>query len=147
MRALRAHNRSKCEGDTPQEGATFCLCHKPPQGSMLTCSLCLDLFHSELKNLYCWERGYAVLLRIYMIHSVRICSIQGILRKNYEWLLLVPGGCVPSSHRSKVKLSNEGRFLCPSCERSRRPRLETILALLVALQKLPLRYYKKVYGT
>ncbi|KAK3857439.1 hypothetical protein Pcinc_003821 [Petrolisthes cinctipes] len=94
MRALRAHNRSKCDGDTPQEGATFCLCHKPPQATMLTCSLCLDLFHS---------------------------------------------GCVPSSHRSKVKLSNEGRFLCPSCERSRRPRLETILALLVALQKLPLR--------
>ncbi|KAG7166548.1 Lysine-specific demethylase 5C-like [Homarus americanus] len=94
MRALRAHNRNKRDGESPQEGATFCLCHKPPQPNMLTCSLCLDLFHS---------------------------------------------GCVPSSHRSKVKLSNEGRFLCPSCERSRRPRLETILALLVSLQKLPVR--------
>ncbi|XP_069947647.1 lysine-specific demethylase 5A isoform X2 [Cherax quadricarinatus] len=94
MRALRAHNRNKRDGDNPQEGATFCLCHKPPQPNMLTCSLCLDLFHSA---------------------------------------------CVPSSHRTKVKLSSEGRFLCPSCERSRRPRLETILALLVALQKLPLR--------
>ncbi|XP_071532238.1 lysine-specific demethylase 5A isoform X2 [Panulirus ornatus] len=94
MRALRTHNRNKRDGDSPQEGATFCVCHKPPQPNMLTCSLCLDLFHS---------------------------------------------GCVPSSHRSKVKLSNEGRFLCPSCERSRRPRLETILALLVALQKLPVR--------
>uniref|UniRef100_A0A671R2N4 Lysine-specific demethylase 5D n=1 Tax=Sinocyclocheilus anshuiensis TaxID=1608454 RepID=A0A671R2N4_9TELE len=31
------------------------------------------------------------------------------------------------------------RFLCPRCQRSRRPRLETILALLVALQKLPVR--------
>lgn len=30
-------------------------------------------------------------------------------------------------------------FLCPRCQRSRRPRLETILALLVALQKLPVR--------
>lgn len=30
-------------------------------------------------------------------------------------------------------------FLCPLCRRSRRPRLETILALLVALQKLPVR--------
>ncbi|KAG0710048.1 Lysine-specific demethylase 5A [Chionoecetes opilio] len=94
MRALRAHNRNKRDGDVPQEGATFCLCHKPPQPNMLTCSLCLDLFHS---------------------------------------------GCVPSSHRSKMKLSNEGRFLCPSCERSRRPRLETILSLLVTLQKLPVR--------
>ncbi|KAJ8411958.1 hypothetical protein AAFF_G00142250 [Aldrovandia affinis] len=31
------------------------------------------------------------------------------------------------------------RFLCPLCQRSRRPRLETILALLVALQRLPVR--------
>ncbi|MFT7814238.1 lysine-specific demethylase 5C-like isoform X3 [Arapaima gigas] len=30
-------------------------------------------------------------------------------------------------------------FLCPRCQRSRRPRLETILALLVALQRLPVR--------
>lgn len=33
----------------------------------------------------------------------------------------------------------DSRFLCPQCQRSRRPRLETILALLVALQKLPVR--------
>lgn len=94
MRALRAHNRNKRDGEAVQEGATFCICHKPPQPNMLTCSLCLDLFHLA---------------------------------------------CVPSSHRTKVKLSSEGRFLCPSCERSRRPRLETILSLLVALQKLPVR--------
>lgn len=94
MRALRAHNRNKRDGDALQEGATFCVCHKPPTPNMLTCSLCLDLFHT---------------------------------------------GCVSSSHRTKVKLSSEGRFLCPSCERSRRPRLETILSLLVALQKLPVR--------
>uniref|UniRef100_A0A452V3P1 [histone H3]-trimethyl-L-lysine(4) demethylase n=1 Tax=Ursus maritimus TaxID=29073 RepID=A0A452V3P1_URSMA len=31
------------------------------------------------------------------------------------------------------------KFLCPLCMRSRRPRLETILALLVALQSLPVR--------
>uniref|UniRef100_S4RKK6 PHD-type domain-containing protein n=1 Tax=Petromyzon marinus TaxID=7757 RepID=S4RKK6_PETMA len=35
--------------------------------------------------------------------------------------------------------AKEPRFLCPLCQRSRRPRLETILALLVALQKLPVR--------
>ncbi|XP_074536938.1 lysine-specific demethylase 5C [Halichoeres trimaculatus] len=33
----------------------------------------------------------------------------------------------------------DSRFLCPQCQRSRRPRLETILALLVALQRLPVR--------
>ncbi|XP_007957146.1 lysine-specific demethylase 5D-like [Orycteropus afer afer] len=31
------------------------------------------------------------------------------------------------------------KFLCPLCVRSRRPRLETILALLVSLQRLPVR--------
>ena len=33
----------------------------------------------------------------------------------------------------------EIKFLCPSCLRSRRPRLETIVSLLVALQKLSVR--------
>ncbi|KAM8830696.1 lysine-specific demethylase 5C isoform 1-T1 [Synchiropus picturatus] len=33
----------------------------------------------------------------------------------------------------------DSRFLCLQCQRSRRPRLETILALLVALQRLPVR--------
>ncbi|XP_031700179.1 lysine-specific demethylase 5C isoform X2 [Anarrhichthys ocellatus] len=58
------------------------------------------------------------------------------------------GGCVPSP----ALLPSSGppvnplcwwdwdsRFLCPRCQRSRRPRLETILALLVALQRLPVR--------
>jgi len=31
------------------------------------------------------------------------------------------------------------RFLCPACQRGRRPRLETILSLLVSLQKLSAR--------
>ena len=63
------------------------------------------------------------------------------------------GGCVPfpsvippSSSSSSTHALNplcwwdwDSRFLCPRCQRSRRPRLETILALLVALQKLPVR--------
>ena len=31
------------------------------------------------------------------------------------------------------------KFLCPNCLRSRRPRLETILSLLVSLNKLTVR--------
>ncbi|XP_028308910.1 lysine-specific demethylase 5C isoform X3 [Gouania willdenowi] len=58
------------------------------------------------------------------------------------------GGCVPfpSLLPSSGPLTNplcwwdwDARFLCPRCQRSRRPRLETILALLVALQRLPVR--------
>lgn len=59
------------------------------------------------------------------------------------------GGCVPFPSvlgLTDVPLVNplcwwdwDTRFLCPRCQRTRRPRLETILALLVALQKLPVR--------
>ncbi|XP_036960215.1 lysine-specific demethylase 5C isoform X3 [Acanthopagrus latus] len=58
------------------------------------------------------------------------------------------GGCVPfpSLLPSSGPPMNplcwwdwDSRFLCPRCQRSRRPRLETILALLVALQRLPVR--------
>ncbi|KAM4572113.1 lysine-specific demethylase 5C [Fundulus diaphanus] len=58
------------------------------------------------------------------------------------------GGCVsfPSLLPPSGPQSNrlcwwdwDTRFLCPQCQRSRRPRLATILALLVALQRLPVR--------
>ncbi|CAB1316997.1 unnamed protein product, partial [Coregonus sp. 'balchen'] len=59
------------------------------------------------------------------------------------------GACVPLPKTgSQKKLvgsagwqsnSKEVKFLCPLCQRSRRPRLETILSLLVSLQKLPVR--------
>ncbi|XP_010885439.1 lysine-specific demethylase 5A isoform X3 [Esox lucius] len=59
------------------------------------------------------------------------------------------GACVPLPKTgSQKKLvgsagwqsnSKEAKFLCPLCQRSRRPRLETILSLLVSLQKLPVR--------
>ncbi|KAK2585208.1 hypothetical protein KPH14_009914 [Odynerus spinipes] len=50
--------------------------------------------------------------------------------------------CVPlpkTTYKGKVPISREVKFLCPCCLRSRRPRLETILALLVSLQKISIR--------
>ncbi|XP_028810043.1 lysine-specific demethylase 5A [Denticeps clupeoides] len=55
------------------------------------------------------------------------------------------GACVPLPKTSSQKKpgaswqsnARESKFLCPLCQRSRRPRLETILSLLVSLQKLP----------
>ncbi|CAE1156303.1 KDM5 [Acanthosepion pharaonis] len=58
------------------------------------------------------------------------------------------GSCVPLPKSANVKKISPGvqmqtsrdlKFLCPLCLRSRRPRLETILSLLVSLQKLPVR--------
>ncbi len=59
------------------------------------------------------------------------------------------GTCVPlpksanlknkSTTAALVQAARDLKFLCPLCLRSRRPRLETILSLLVSLQKLPVR--------
>ncbi len=61
----------------------------------------------------------------------------------------VLGNCVPlpksanlknkNSQQAVVQAARDLKFLCPLCLRSRRPRLETILSLLVSLQKLPVR--------
>jgi len=45
----------------------------------------------------------------------------------------------PKSKGEENKCLKDLKFLCPSCMRSRRPRLETILSLLVSLQKLTVR--------
>ncbi|KAH7937618.1 hypothetical protein HPB49_013660 [Dermacentor silvarum] len=52
--------------------------------------------------------------------------------------------CVPTPKPRGASVASavsakESKFLCPACLRSRRPRLETILSLLVSLQKLPVR--------
>lgn len=44
-----------------------------------------------------------------------------------------------NSPSAAVQAAKEMKYLCPLCLRSRRPRLETILSLLVSLQKLPVR--------
>uniref|UniRef100_A0A8C1MXK4 [histone H3]-trimethyl-L-lysine(4) demethylase n=1 Tax=Cyprinus carpio TaxID=7962 RepID=A0A8C1MXK4_CYPCA len=72
-----------------------------------------------------------------LLHRCHLCK---------DWF---HGGCVPfpsllgSSDTNLTKplcwWDWNTRFLCPRCQRSRRPRLETILALLVALQRLPVR--------
>ncbi|XP_018431943.1 PREDICTED: lysine-specific demethylase 5A [Nanorana parkeri] len=54
------------------------------------------------------------------------------------------GTCVPLPKTTSQKKgtnwqSKDVKFLCTQCMRSRRPRLETILSLLVSLQKLPVR--------
>ncbi|XP_040201198.1 lysine-specific demethylase 5A isoform X4 [Rana temporaria] len=54
------------------------------------------------------------------------------------------GTCVPLPKTNSQKKGNswqskDVKFLCTQCMRSRRPRLETILSLLVSLQKLPVR--------
>lgn len=68
------------------------------------------------------------------------------LCKDWYHSLCVPlpkaAALAPSGKHSKsnqAHLYKDTRFLCPHCNRTRRPRLETILSLLVSLQKLSVR--------
>jgi len=72
-----------------------------------------------------------------------------LFNSNKKYSVCFPGTCVPlpksanmknkSSQAAAVQAAKDLKFLCPLCLRSRRPRLETILSLLVSLQKLPVR--------
>ena len=80
-----------------------------------------------------------------------------LCRKGIEGFMMRCGLCYDWFHTSCVSLPktvngkpmNKGhlaleamkdvKYLCPLCARSRRPRLDTLLSLLVSLQKLPVR--------
>ena len=80
-----------------------------------------------------------------VVHVIRHC----LLWYGYNIHLYFAGTCVPlpksanmknkSSQMAAIQAAKDLKFLCPLCLRSRRPRLETILSLLVSLQKLPVR--------
>uniref|UniRef100_A0A671V7W5 [histone H3]-trimethyl-L-lysine(4) demethylase n=1 Tax=Sparus aurata TaxID=8175 RepID=A0A671V7W5_SPAAU len=74
------------------------------------------------------------------IEEVKFC----LCRKTASGFMLQCELCKDWFHGACVPLPKTGSqkklvFLCPLCQRSRRPRLETILSLLVSLQKLPVR--------
>ena len=48
-------------------------------------------------------------------------------------------GKLLSKSQNSFEMMRELKYMCPLCLRTRRPRLETILSLLVSLQKLPVR--------
>ncbi|XP_076276910.1 lysine demethylase 5 isoform X1 [Lasioglossum baleicum] len=78
----------------------------------------------ESRYCVCWRPRFGLMLQC------ELCK---------DWF---HSNCVPlpkTSCKGKVPMSKELKFLCPCCLRSRRPRLETILALLVSLQKIPIR--------
>lgn len=132
MKQLRAHNLRKRLEDTGQ--ARYCTCHHFFGGHMLQCELCKDWFHAS---------------------CVPTPKSRGAAKSNSgagggSSPLGSGGGSGSSSPAAASSSSSPGnapppppakesKFLCPACLRSRRPRLETILSLLVSLQKLPVR--------
>ena len=85
--------------------------------------------HPE-RDLYCLCKGHFM----GPMHHCQLCR---------DWFHVT---CVPPM--KALKKGGEGeekmpdlreKYLCPLCQRTKRPKLETILSLLVALQKIPLR--------
>lgn len=113
INTLRDKNRRKqqLEEDGVEQGK-YCVCRKPVSGFMLQCELCKDWFHTT-------------------------CVPLPKASNKSKFSNGLGGSNVSTS--SGVQNIKDVKFLCPMCLRSRRPRLETILSLLVSLQKLPVR--------
>lgn len=111
---------------------------------MMPSTVCVGKVHQGLcSSVSCARTGSTVSL--FCFNCIYLCFVHKI-QSNFT---LFPGNCVPLPKSANIKNKNcqaavmqacrNLKFLCPLCLRSRRPRLETILSLLVSLQKLPVR--------
>ncbi|KAG7252973.1 hypothetical protein CRUP_013487, partial [Coryphaenoides rupestris] len=121
MHALRAANLAKTSLAERVEDVKFCLCRKAAAGAMLQCELCKDWFHGACVPLPKAAGGQK--------------KATAASTATYWHGGSGGGGTGGGGANNK----DAAKFLCPLCQRSRRPRLETILSLLVSLQKLPVR--------
>lgn len=130
MRGLRQKNINK-----NPETDTYCVCGQAFYGLMYCCNLCKDWFHTGC------------------INNAPPPSTQPPIPNN----TIATGNkpvrgpasspvASPLSPSNPVMIQTSGRsrdrefkYMCELCQRSKRPRLETILTLLVSLQKLPIR--------
>lgn len=121
MRELRKTNTIK----NPEKDK-YCACHQPFRGVMYKCQLCLDWFHAGCVRNYpntCTNNS-----------ANNTPTKQNRNNPNANQMANV--STTPTTGRARDR---EPKYLCESCQRSKRPRLETILTLLVSLQKLPIR--------
>ncbi|XP_056373831.1 lysine-specific demethylase 5A [Hyla sarda] len=120
-----------------------------PRDTASVVALFKDLEHKEVDSMRSLRSAnLAKMAMVDRIEEVRFC----ICRKAASGFMLqcelckdwFHSTCVPLPKTSNQKKgtswqSKDVKFLCTQCMRSRRPRLETILSLLVSLQKLPVR--------
>lgn len=121
MRDLRETNQDK----NPEKDK-YCVCHQPFRGVMYKCQLCLDWFHAGC------VRNYPNTCTTNTANSTPTKQNRNSTAPNQT----PNASMAPLTGRARDR---EPKYLCESCQRSKRPRLETILTLLVSLQKLPIR--------
>lgn len=122
MRDLRKTNSNK----NPEKDK-YCACHQPFRGVMYKCQLCLDWFHAGCVRNYpntCTNNS-----------ATNTPTKQN---RNTANASQTANAAVAAPLTGRAR-DREPKYLCESCQRSKRPRLETILTLLVSLQKLPIR--------
>lgn len=122
MRALRDANAAK-----DPETDRFCTCRRRFYGQMFHCQLCQDWFHETCVPVP-KRKNRAQTMQQQQRQTSGAAIAAGEARNDGEPKL--------SERRERDR---ELKFMCPSCMRSRRPRLETILLLLMSLQRLPIR--------
>lgn len=146
MRELRRMNLRK----NPAEDK-FCICQQRFYGNMYHCQLCKDWFHCGcVPAPRTRQRSRAAHATIGGVGSGQTPS--GSTPTTATTLSTNTSGTTTSTANTGTSSGNilvplltgrerdrEPKYLCPSCMRSRRPRLETILSLLVSLQRLPIR--------
>lgn len=110
MKELRLTNMLK----NPEQDK-YCVCKRRFYGNMYHCELCRDWFHDSCVPM--------------PRNTIRQKPASAASPTNQ---ISVPA--MTGRERDRAP-----KYLCPSCMRSRRPRLETILSLLVSLQRLPIR--------
>lgn len=129
MRELRQKNIGK-----NPENDTYCVCGQAFYGTMYCCNLCKDWFHTGCIRNAPTAQTTAPINNTTPLANKSIRSPAN----SPSGLPLSPSNVTmpQSSGRSRDR---EFKYMCEMCQRSKRPRLEIILTLLVSLQKLPIR--------
>lgn len=122
MRDLRIKNQSK----NPEKDK-YCVCHQPFRGVMHKCQLCFDWFHAGCVRNY--PNACALTTA-----ATTPSKAKGATSAQSSAM----SATIATTPNTRAR-DREPKYICESCQRSKRPRLETILTLLVSLQKLPIR--------
>lgn len=117
----------------PKSGNSCELCLKKDRKNLFGCNLCKKLYHR-----HCYQVQFPSQFQCLVQQYGHIKTVQ----EGQTGGGAAAGGPVngPQQRQREYFLVNmKKKFICPACIKTKRPRLEIILKLLVMLQKIPIR--------